>query len=111
MKLQFKGNTLTVTREDGDKKYHGMVNGRGESNLLYAIKLQLNQMGYDLIKKRMWKDGHLVDESQQYLRTRKKNAGKADIYIFNNNWALRGAEEDWNNKGETQFIVYYDVFK
>lgn len=109
MKLEFKGNTLVVTREEGDKKYHGVKNAAGESNLLHAIKTQLNKEGYDLIKKRMWKDGHLVDDIQQYLRTRKKGAGKADIYIYNSAWAIRGAEEDYN-KGEVELTVHYNVF-
>ncbi len=110
MKLEFKGNTLVVTREEGDKKYYGIINGAGESNLLHAIKTELNKQGYDLIKKRMGKDGHLVDDMQQYLRTRKKGAGKADIYIYSGVWALRGINEDFN-AGEAVFNVDYDVFK
>lgn len=109
MKLQFNGNCLTVTREDTDQKFYGIINGAGESKLLYAIKNELNRMGYDLIKKRMWKDGHLVDDMQQYLRTRKKGAGKADIYIYSNFWAIRGANEDFNN-GILELSVDYNVF-
>lgn len=109
MKLEFKGENLIVTREPGDPKYYGVINGKGESNLLHAIKNQLNKDGYDLIKKRMWKDGHMVDDMQQYLRTRKKGAGKADIYILNNYWAIRGADVDFNN-GETTLNVLYNIF-
>jgi hypothetical protein len=107
MKLSFDGNTLNVKREDNDPKYYGNVSG--ESNLLHAIKKELNQRGYDLIKKRMWKDGHLVDDLQQYLRTRKKGSGKADIYIYSVFWAIRGANEDFN-KGEVSLNVDYNVF-
>jgi hypothetical protein len=57
----------------------------------------------------MWKDGHLVDELQQYLRTRKKGAGKADIYIYSPFWALRGANDDFN-EGEVRLAVVYNVF-
>lgn len=109
MKLEFKNNCLTVTREENDPKYYGTQNGAGESKLFHAIKNELNKQGYDLIKKRMWKDGHLVDDMQQYLRTRKKGAGKADIYIYNNYWAIKGANEDFNN-GEVELSVDYDVF-
>jgi len=109
MLFQFKGNKLIVTREATDKKYYGVVNAAGESNLLHVIKNELNKQGYDLIKKRMWKDGHLVDDHQQYLRTRKKGVGKADIYIYNPIWAIRGAEVDFND-GEVEFEVIYDVF-
>ena len=76
MILEFKGNALIVKREPTDKKYYGNHNAAGESNLLHAIKNELNKQGYDLIKKRMWKDGHLVDDMQQYLRTRKKEQVK-----------------------------------
>jgi hypothetical protein len=109
MKLEFKGNTLHVTREENDPKYYGDHNGKGESHLLHAIKNELNKQGYDLIKKRMGKDGHLVDDLQQYLRTRKKGAGIADIYIYSGFWALRGANEDFNN-GEVSLNVDYNVF-
>ena len=113
MLLQFKGNKLIVKREATDKKYYGVVNAAGESNLLHAIKNELNKQGYDLIKKRMWKDGHLVDDMQQYLRTRKKGAGKGegkkDIYIYSNFWAIRGANEDFNS-GQLVLSVDYDVF-
>jgi hypothetical protein len=110
MLITFKGNTLTVIREENDPKYYGTVNGAGESKLLHAIKQQLNKQGYDLIKKRMWKDGHLVDDLQQYLRTRAKGKGNADIYIYSPFWALRGANEDFN-KGEVNLTVVYNVFE
>lgn len=110
MKLTFeKDGSLTVTREPGDKKYYGTHNAAGESNLLHAIKTALNNQGYDLIKKRMWRDGHLVDDMQQYLRTRKKGAGKADIYIWNGQWALWGANDKFN-EGEVTLNVDYNVF-
>ena len=110
MILEFKGGILKVTREATDKKYYGEVNGAGESKLLHDIKLQLNKDGYDLIKKRMGKDGHLMDDMQQYLRTRKKGSGKADIFIYNGNWNIRGANDDFN-KGEVILNVEYNVFK
>ena len=110
MKTEFKGNTLIVTREPNDPKYYGKFQARGESNLLYALKSHLNALGYDLVKKRMWKDGHLVDDSQQYLKTRKKGAGKADIYIYNGNYNIRGAEEDFNH-GEVILNVEYNVYE
>jgi len=109
MQLEFKGNTLLVTRDENDAKYYGNYNAAGESNLLHAIKVQLNKQGYDLIKKRMHKDGHLVDSIQQYLRTRKKGAGKADIYIYSGFFALRGANDDFNN-GSVSLNVDYNVF-
>lgn len=95
MRLKLTGNKCIVTREPGDPLYYGVVNAAGESRLLHAIKKQLNAQGYDLIKKRMHKDGHLVDDMQQYLRSR--NTSGDVIAIYNPSWALRGAEVDFNN--------------
>lgn len=110
MKVEIEGNNCKVTREEGDPKYYGIVNAAGESKLLHAIKNKLNKQGYDLIKKRMWKDGHLVDSMQQYLRTRKKGAGKADIAIYNSGWAIAGAEHLFNAGVEVNLTVIFDYF-
>ena len=109
MKLILNNTTLTVIREDNDPKYYGTLNGAGESKLLHAIKKELNKQGYDLIKKRMAKDGHLMDDMQQYLRTRKKGAGIADIYIYSGFWAFEGANDRFN-RGEVVFNVETEVF-
>lgn len=110
MKLNFGTGSLTVQREEGDPKYYGRKDGAGESKFLHAVKEKLNTEGYVLIKKRMWKDGHLVDDTQQYLRTRKKGKGKGDIFIYNHNWALYGADERFN-EGSVTLTVVYDIFK
>jgi hypothetical protein len=110
MKVEIKGNLCIATKEPTDPKFSGTVNAKGESRLLHHIKQELNKQGYDLIKKRMWKDGHLMDDNQQYLRTRKKGAGVADIYIYNNRWALEGAEEPFNRNGYVELAVVNNVF-
>lgn len=110
MILEITEHRLIVKREETDLKYYGTINAAGESKLLYAIKKQLNAQGYDLIKKRMWHDGHLVDDMQQYLRTRKKGSGKADIQIYNPIWAIRGANDDFNN-GEVILTIDQNIFE
>lgn len=110
MKIEFKGNVCAVTREKSDYKIYGQANASGESKLLYQIQQQLNKQGYNLIKKRMWKDGHLVDDCQQYLRTKKTGAGKADIYIYNPQFAQWSANEKYN-EGYVELEVIYGVFK
>ncbi len=98
MRIEFHSSHILVFREAGDKAYYGVMNAAGESALLYAIKKLLNSRGYDLIKKRMGKDGHLVDEMQQYLRTRKLSGDpEKDIYIYNGFWAVEGAEIEYNH--------------
>jgi len=116
MKLKFNqyGSLLTVTREDGDPIYRngGFAGSNGgESRLLYHIKQQLNDAGCDLIKKRMWKDGHLVGDMQQYLRIRSKSSPTPHIYVHNGEWQVEGAEVAFNEKGKTRLAVTLDVFK
>lgn len=98
-KLIWNKNSLTVIREKDDPKFYGTVNANGESNFLYWLKNLLNAQGFDLIKTRMSKDGHLVDDIQQYLRTRSKNSvkkGYPNIVLYNSFWAVRGLNDDWN---------------
>jgi hypothetical protein len=111
MKVDINGNICKVTREAGDPKFYGVKNASGESRLLHHVKQILNRQGHDLIKKRMWKDGHLVDDLQQYLRTRSPKSPKPHICIYNSNWAIRGAEESFNKNGEEELTVIYDFFK
>ena len=105
MKLEFSKNILTVVREKGDPRFYGIKHGKGESRLLHQIKMKLNKLGYDLIKKRMCKDGHLTDQYQQYLRSRKIKKGAKNICIHNHMFAIRGAEEDFNNEGKVELMI------
>lgn len=95
--LSFRDNRLGgychVTREPGDKRM------KDESQFLYRVKQKLNEMGYDFIKKRMWKDGHMVAEEQLYLRERDTRPGRRTLAIWNPGWAIRGAEADFNTRG------------
>jgi len=117
MKVELRENQCIVSRESTDPKFYnggGWDKSRpgdiGESRLLYHLKKTLNAMGYDLIKKRMAKDGHMVDDHQQYLRTRKPSGDpQKDICIYNPDWAIEGAEVMFN-KGETTLAVEYDFF-
>lgn len=111
MKLTYtNGNVLTATREPDDPKYYGTVNAKGESNLLYAVKEHLNALGCDLIKKRMCKDGHLVDECQQYVRTREGAKG-LHIALYNTHWAIDGLNDRWNENGEVSIGIVFNYFK
>jgi len=117
MKVEFKNNKdgspykLVVTKEPKDKIRVINREARGESTLLHHIKKILNARGYDLIKKRMWKDGHMVGDMQQYLRTRKRTGDpKKDIYIWNNMWNIQGADYYFNLDGKVELIVETDVF-
>lgn len=112
-KLIWSETSLTVIREEGDPKFYGVIGGKGESNFLYWLKNLLNSQGFNLIKTRMWKDGHLVDDMKQYLRTVSPAAvkkGAPNIYLHNEYWAIRGLEEDWNKEGQTRIALVLDAF-
>ena len=107
----FSENYMKIRREEGDPKFYGVKDGKGESGFLYWLKSILNkEYGYDLIKKRMWRDGHMVDDMQQYLRTRSAKSEGAKVAICNNNWAIEGAEKRFN-EGEVTLSVMQDIFE
>jgi len=110
MIVKFLSKNCIVTREPSDPKFYGIKNAKGESRFLYHLKNHLNKQGYDLIKKRMWKDGHLVDDMQQYLRTRSLKSPKPHIIISNPYWQIEGAEKNFN-EGEVCLDVIYDIFQ
>lgn len=113
--LDIDNHTCTVTREKGDPrfdpKYRDGSWGNGESRLLHHVKLALIEQGHDVIKKRMWKDGHMYgDERTQYIRTRNKRCKKPHFYVYDANWAVRNSAEDFNTEGKVVFLVVTDVF-
>src|ERR1022692_2379993 len=97
MRLKIDGCLLIVTPEKGDPRYK-KSNWTPDplSTLLYHIKLRLNSMGFDLVKRHMGKDGHLVDDMQQYLTVRKPTSKGPHIYIYDPSWNVRCAAEDFN---------------
>ena len=111
MKVELRERCCIVTKEPGDPHFSGVFHAAGESRLLYHIKKILNARGYDLIKKRMWKDGHLMDDMQQYLRTRKPSGDpNKDIYIYSSFFAIEGAEGVLNRSGQVCLTLVTDVF-
>lgn len=96
MKVELGKYHCTITREKGDPKVYN------ESLLLHKIKLELIRQGHDVIKKRMWKDGHLMgDDKLQYIRSRnlsKKFQDSHDfIMVYDGDWAIRAMEKDYND--------------
>lgn len=110
MKAIFNSGGVTFVREDGDPKFYGHLEAKGEHTLFRHIARFLNRHGFDVIKKRAHKDGHLVDEFQPYIRTLKPGTGTPDIYIISPFYAIRGANEDWN-EGAVDLALYTDVFE
>jgi hypothetical protein len=101
MKVTLAKNECKVIRENGDPKYYGMS---GESKLLHHIKLELIKQGYDVIKKLMWKDGHMYgDDNLHYIRSRRYTENDW-LFIYDNEYAIRAMTEDFN-KGELSLAV------
>jgi hypothetical protein len=111
MLLKINGNNLEVTREKTDPKVKASQwNPDTLSSVLYRIAKYFNAAGCDLIKKRMAKDGHLVDDMQHYLRTRKATSKGPHIYITDNLWNIRDIAEDYNACKPVQLEITFDVY-
>lgn len=110
--LDLTKNECIVTKEQGDPRFT-----RGyalpESTFLYHVLKALKSQGYDVIKKRMWKDGHVVDDTQQYIRTRKWNSGydtAGEWAVYNGNYAMYDLGEEFN-KACVGEVIYLRVIQ
>lgn len=92
MKVTFNGRSVTLRREHGERSL------RNDSDLWYRLRNELRRRGRDVIKKPMWKDGHLTDSTRHYVRTRRMN-GKASFWIHDGTYAIRDAYRDFNANG------------
>jgi hypothetical protein len=112
MKVQIKGKECIVTRESSDRRFTRGSWSDAESSFLYNVKKELIKQGYDVIKKRMWHDGHLTDDTHQYIRTRKPSGNPLkDIYVVNDSYAVYDAGERFNIDGVVSLSVYTGVFE
>lgn len=105
MKIKLLNHHCTVIREEGDPRM------KTESQLLYHVKLRLVDMGHDVIKKRIQKDGHMFGyEAMQYIRTRSPKSPRPHICIYNGNYCFYDAHEPYNQKGVVDLQVEWDIF-
>ena len=89
MKVTINNNTVSVNRTDDKERFYN------ESQLLYQIKNELIKQGYDVIKKRMWKDGHLMgNDDTQYIRERNYK-----FAIYDGEYQIRFLHKDFNKDG------------
>lgn len=120
MEVIRNGMILTVIREPGDPIFRDGEWGSGESRLLYHVKKKIiagevenwDDLPTDIIKKRMWKDGHLVDTDQLYLRSREYHCittkkDKLYLTIHSTHWAIRGIDTDFNEDGKCHLQVSF----
>lgn len=106
VKLNLENKTCEVIKESGDPVFRGSGWAEAESTFLYHVLQNLKEQGFDLIKKRMWKDGHMVDNTQQYLRTRAWGKGEDEYCLYNSAYAIEDLGEEFNNlvEGESLFL-------
>ena len=116
MIVSIVGCSCYVYREPGDPEFRPNRSKHSwsppgwygaESRLLYNIQKILNDRGYDLLKKRMWRDGHMFGSDwTQYVRSRNLKAIPS-LYIYHANYALEVATESYNVLGRARFDVVY----
>ena len=103
--LNIENGTCTVTKEKGDPRFKSTQWAQAESTFLHHVQKELIKQGYDLIKKRMWKDGHMVDDSQQYLRSKKGLDKPGTFCILNGNYSIEDAGIEFNKEGIVTLMV------
>ena len=118
MIVRIVGQTCYVYKQDSDPVFRPTSGGSSwsppgwygaESRLLHHVLRTLNARGYDLIKKRMWQDGHMVGtEHTQYLRSRDIRR-KPSICIYHADHAVEIAAELFNKVGMVELAVEYGL--
>src|SRR4051794_19673597 len=108
MIVSIVGNSCYLYREPGDpvlrpNRSRNSWSPPGwyaaESRLLHNAQKILNGRGYGLLKKRMWRDGHMFGtEYTQSLRSRSLKA-LPSLYIYHADSALEVAAESYNVLG------------
>lgn len=113
VELNLEKGYCKVTKEKGDPRFTRGNWGDAESTFLYRALQELKKQGHDVIKKRMWKDGHMVSDSQQYIRTRKYMSTSEDtpgeFAIWSNVYALVDLGEEFNKLKEGESLPENDL--
>ena len=90
MKIEILKNKIIIKRNNDKKIYN-------ESILYFKIKEKLNKKGFDLIKKLIHKDGHMMGgPGVYYLRDRNWN-----FCFIDNEYQIRSLQENYNNNEDT----------
>ena len=110
------GNSCYIFRVPGDPVFRPNRSRKSwsppgwygaESRMLYNVQKILNGRGYGLLKKRMWRDGHMFGcDHTQYLRSRSLKAIPS-LYIYHADSALEVAAESYNVLGRVRLDVVY----
>lgn len=78
---------------------------KDESDLFFRLKKTLQALGEDVIKKLMYKDGHMVSDYDYYVRSR--NAKEVGSYgIYNPSSSIRDGAEVYNREGSVILTAF-----
>lgn len=112
VELDFKNHACIVTKEPNDPvfKNGGFAGNRArEERFFYHIKLVLKKQGYDVIKKHMGDDGHMVTHYQPYVRTRgwltKKTNRNSEFAVWYGSYQINDAAEVFNKEGLVSLLL------
>lgn len=99
---------LEVKRGQDKKVY-------SDSQLFYRIKEMLNAIAMyksyfksPLIKKLMYKDGHMVSDTQYYLRSKKPTSPEKTYFmIYDTHYQVRNLYQDYNNNESVMLEITF----
>ena len=104
MQIQLNDNNtcLVVIKQPGDSS----------RNILYHLKRELQARGINVVKKLMWKDGHMVNDREHYLKVPIKAATKDQphIWVYDPNYAIRDLDTTWKESGIVFLPIGYDIY-
>ncbi len=105
MRVTLKRHVCEVEQDPSDPPFRPSGWASAESTFPYHVKQTLNAQGGDFIKKRMSRDGHMVDDRQQYLRSRDTRPGREVLAIYSGFYAIEDAGERFNRTGKVTLVV------
>ncbi|WP_422451921.1 hypothetical protein [Endozoicomonas sp. ALC066] len=92
MEVKLQEHTCKVYRTENDPPIYT------ESAFYHKLKLALQAQGHGVVKKLMWKDGHLMgDDKLPYIRSRTPRKDP-ELMIFDPAWAVRDIAKDYRNQ-------------
>jgi hypothetical protein len=116
MIVSIVGDSCYVYRQPGDPVFRPNRSRKSwsppgwyaaESRLLHKVQKILDARGYGLVKRRMWRDGHMFgSEHSHYLRSRNLRAIPS-LYVYHAEYALEVAAESYNVLGRAVLDVVY----
>jgi len=107
VELDIEKGCCIVSRELGEKNIpKSGYSGQIETVFLYQVLKELRKQGHDVVKKRMWKDGHMIDDEQNYIRKRGSMDSDDWFCIYNSSYAICDAGEIYNKNGEFILTVH-----